>query len=94
MTDLIEAALVDPRDRLLHRGKPLHVAQQVLLVVQRHVVVVVVVVVAGEAVRRAHRVGRALSGQARHRPQAVRHHGGVGLGQADHHGVCLLERSK
>ena len=94
MTDLIEAALVDPRDRLLHRGKPLHVAQQVLLVVQRHVVVVVVVVVAGKAVRRAHRVGRALSGQARHRPQAVRHHGGVGLGQADHHGVCLLERSK
>ena len=93
MTDLIEAALVDPRDRLLHRGKPLHVAQQVLLVVQRHVVVVVDVV-AGEAVRRAHRVGRALSGQARHRPQAVRHHGGVGLGQADHHGVCLLERSK
>ena len=56
MTDLIEAALVDPRDRLLHRGKPLHVAQQVLLVVQRHVVVVVVVV-AGEAVCRAHRVG-------------------------------------
>ena len=55
MTDLIEAGLVDPRDRLLHRGKPLHVAQQVLLVVQRHVVVVVVV--AGEAVRRAHRVG-------------------------------------
>ena len=54
MTDLIEAGLVDPRDRLLHRGKPLHVAQQVLLVVQRHVVVVVV---AGEAVRRAHRVG-------------------------------------
>ena len=93
MTDLIEAGLVDPGDRLLHRGKPLHVAQQVLLVVQRHVVVVVVVV-AGEAVRRAHRVGRALSGQARHRPQAVRHHGGVGLGQADHHGVCLLERSK
>ena len=93
MTDLIEAGLVDPRDRLLHRGKPLHVAQQVLLVVQRHVVVVVVVA-AGEAVRRAHRVGRALSGQARHRPQAVRHHGGVGLGQADHHGVCLLERSK
>ena len=93
MTDLIEAGLVDPRDRLLHRRKPLHVAQQVRLVVQRHVVVVVVVV-AGEAVRRAHRVGRALSGQARHRPQAVRHHGGVGLGQADHHGVCLLERSK
>ena len=91
MTDLIEAGLVDPGDRLLHRRKPLHVAQQVLLVVQRHVVVVVV---AGEAVRRAHRVGRALSGQARHRPQAVRHHGGVGLGQADHHGVCLLERSK
>ena len=93
MTDLIEAGLVDPGNRLLHRRKPLHVAQQVLLVVQRYVVVVVVVV-AGEAVRRAHRVGRALSGQARHRPQAVRHHGGVGLGQADHHGVCLLERSK
>ena len=92
MTDLIEAGLVDPGDRLLHRRKPLHVPQQVLLVVQRHVVVVVVV--AGEAVRRAHRVGRALSGQARHRPQAVCHHGGVGLGQADHHGVCLLERSK
>ena len=55
MTDLIEAGLVDPGDRLLHRRKPLHVAQQVLLVVQRHVVVVVVV--AGEAVRRAHRVG-------------------------------------
>lgn len=74
LTYLIKAGLVEPGKGVLHRGEAVRRVG--------HFVVHVVVDGGGggEAVRGADRVGGALGGQARHRPQP------------DHHGVRLLER--
>ena len=63
----------EPVDRA-HRGGVGQLQLLVQLVPNHHVVVVVVVVGGGgEAVRRADRVGGALCGEARHRPQPHNH---------------------
>ena len=85
LTDLIEASLVEPRESVLHGGKPVgranrvRVVQLLVQLVRCHHVVVAGGG-GGEAVRGADGVGGALGGEARHRPQA------------GHHGVRLLER--
>ena len=85
LTDLIEAGLVEPRESVLHGGKPVgranrvRVVQLLVQLVRCHHVVVAGGG-GGEAVRGADGVGGALGGEARHRPQA------------GHHGVRLLER--
>ena len=63
----------EPVDRA-HRGGVGQLQLLVQLVPNHHVVVVVIVVGGGgEAVRRADRVGGALCGEARHRPQPHNH---------------------
>ena len=86
LTDLIEASLVEPGESVLHGGKPVRVWVVHPLLPPLPLQLVHIVVAGGggggEAVRGADRVGRALRGQARHRPQP------------HHHRVRLLERSQ